>query len=345
MDGLGGGVGGLIAVVKDSATYVPAWDGNGNIMEYVSEDGSLAAHYEYSPFGETVIQSDPVADTFAFRFSIRHFDAEASLYYYGYRSYSPSVGRWLNRDPIEEGGGPNVYAYIVNQVFMYVDPFGLQQQNISCAGTCGAIIDDWVLAEITAQFAGWDSWEKKNSADWLGRRKAITIEDSLKLANGNQRYKDPKFFEFNKGVYPKCGTEDPSKSSVGCGRSVTLCGQSVRSAILWNIMYGIVGRHSGFTSQELRDGATNTKKKCGLLVDKYDEAVYGIGSGVFGKWNAGISIQDFGTKFNSLVQSSPDALREGNRSGGYNDLTTCQPCSEKPRETRHGGSEAPRRRL
>jgi RHS repeat-associated protein len=257
----------------------------------------------------------------------------------GSRYYSPGLGRWISRDPIEEDGGPNVYAFVGNQVLEYVDPHGLQQQNVSCGGICGAIIDEWILAEIQAQFSGWDAWKKNNSN---GETKPITIDDYLKWANGNQRYKDPSFFTFNRGVYPRCGTEDPSTSSVGCGRSVTLCGRCIRSSILGNIMYGIVGRYAGFTEQELRGGATNTKKKWGLRVDRYDEAAYGLGSGVFDNFVMALSVQGFCSRFNNLVQNNSDALREGNRSGGFNDLSTCRTCSERSQEGRHGGNESPR---
>ena len=40
------------------------------------------------------------------------------LYYYGYRYYDPETGRWLNRDPIEERGGVNLYGFVGN------DPVG-----------------------------------------------------------------------------------------------------------------------------------------------------------------------------------------------------------------------------
>ena len=36
------------------------------------------------------------------RFSTKYYDAETDLYYYGYRYYSPSLGRWISRDPITE---------------------------------------------------------------------------------------------------------------------------------------------------------------------------------------------------------------------------------------------------
>jgi RHS repeat-associated protein len=36
--------------------------------------------------------------------------------YYGYRYYHPQTGRWINRDPIEEDGGLNLYGFVGNDV-------------------------------------------------------------------------------------------------------------------------------------------------------------------------------------------------------------------------------------
>ena len=43
----------------------------------------------------------------------------------GYRYYSPELGRWINRDPIEEGGGANLYAPFINNSISRIDPIGL----------------------------------------------------------------------------------------------------------------------------------------------------------------------------------------------------------------------------
>jgi RHS repeat-associated protein len=67
-------------------------------------DGSIAAHYEYSPFGKAIIKTGPFADNNSYRFSTRYTDDETGLVYYGYRYYSPDLGRWINRDPIYELG-------------------------------------------------------------------------------------------------------------------------------------------------------------------------------------------------------------------------------------------------
>ena len=40
-------------------------------------------------------------------------------------AYSPSIGRWLNRDPIGEDGGVNLYAYVFNSPTNRSDASGL----------------------------------------------------------------------------------------------------------------------------------------------------------------------------------------------------------------------------
>jgi RHS repeat-associated protein len=60
------------------------------------------------------------------RFSTKYQDDETELLYYGYRYYSPSSGRWVSRDPIEEKGGPNIYGFVANDPMQRFDRLGLQ---------------------------------------------------------------------------------------------------------------------------------------------------------------------------------------------------------------------------
>lgn len=43
--------------------------------------------------------------------------------------YDSELGRWLSRDPIEEDGGVNLYAYVENNPINYYDLFGLDESN------------------------------------------------------------------------------------------------------------------------------------------------------------------------------------------------------------------------
>ena len=43
---------------------------------------------------------------------------------YQRRFYRPDLGRWLNRDPIEEEGGENLYAFCDNSPILYIDILG-----------------------------------------------------------------------------------------------------------------------------------------------------------------------------------------------------------------------------
>ena len=47
--------------------------------------------------------------------------------YYGYRYYQPEIGRWASRDPLEELGGLNVYAFVANSPNSLIDLLGAKK--------------------------------------------------------------------------------------------------------------------------------------------------------------------------------------------------------------------------
>ena len=128
-----GGVGGLLIerfhTLPSSGTHVPCYDGNGNVTELVKlANGSVSARYDYGAFGETIsMDGGTVAEANPFRFSTRYLDVETGLYNYGYRLYDAPNARWLNRDPIGERGGINLYATLHNDLVNAWDYLGLQE--------------------------------------------------------------------------------------------------------------------------------------------------------------------------------------------------------------------------
>ena len=119
-----GGVGGLLAVSLDGVFHLPCYDHNGNIVCYVLETGAIAAQHVYDPYGGVIESSGPFVGRFSFGFSTKYHDRETGLVAYQRRFYSPSLGRWLNRDPIEENGGENLYGFCGNNPIVNYDKNG-----------------------------------------------------------------------------------------------------------------------------------------------------------------------------------------------------------------------------
>ncbi len=125
-----GGVGGLLCTTSyglETEQWFPAYDGNGNVMAMVNtETGETQAQFEYDPFGREVRATGPALAHAKFRFSSKYLDGESGLSYYGYRFYNPGAGRWINRDPIGERGGRNLYIFIQNTPIINIDALGLE---------------------------------------------------------------------------------------------------------------------------------------------------------------------------------------------------------------------------
>ena len=126
-----GGIGGLVCRVDESGSaqgYL--YDANGNVIGLVDQSGKLVASYRYDGFGNLIEQDGPFAADNPWRFSTKYFDQQTGLYYYGYRYYLPEAGRWINRDPLGESGGYNLYAFVLNDPESWIDPFGLEFYDI-----------------------------------------------------------------------------------------------------------------------------------------------------------------------------------------------------------------------
>jgi len=97
----------------------------------MTDSGAVVAEFQYDAFGNTTSETISTnsagltSSMFPFRFSIKYFDSETGLTYYGYRYYSPEQGRGINRDPLGEAGGLNRYGFVENSPVKEIDPLGL----------------------------------------------------------------------------------------------------------------------------------------------------------------------------------------------------------------------------
>jgi RHS repeat-associated protein len=119
-----GGIGGLLARTDtNGSTYYHA-DGNGNITAMMDGNQDIVARYRYDGFGKLLGKWGSLADANTYRYSSKDYDRNSGMYYYGFRFYEPNFQRWLNRDPIGENGGFNLYRFNHNRPIVEVDPLG-----------------------------------------------------------------------------------------------------------------------------------------------------------------------------------------------------------------------------
>ena len=90
--------------------------------------GNVVSQYGYDPYGrQTKISgTGPDAD---FGYAGMYVHQRSGLNLTPHRAYNPAIGKFISRDPIEETGGINLYAYVENNPIQYADPSGLDGKD------------------------------------------------------------------------------------------------------------------------------------------------------------------------------------------------------------------------
>ena len=103
-----GGIGGLLELTQGGEHYSYLYDGKGNVNAVIDSSQAVVASYTYDEFGNLISESGALGQPY--RFSTKPYYSSLGLNDYGYRFYSPSMGRWITRDPLGETGGLNLYG-------------------------------------------------------------------------------------------------------------------------------------------------------------------------------------------------------------------------------------------
>ncbi len=118
-----GGVAGVMSKCVAQTTRF-AYDGV-KVMGVIETTGAIMARYDYDAYGDLISTEGAEARGNPFRFSTKYSDDETGWVYYGFRFYSPELGRWINRDPILEWGDPGLYGFVNNDAINALDISGL----------------------------------------------------------------------------------------------------------------------------------------------------------------------------------------------------------------------------
>jgi RHS repeat-associated protein len=112
-----------VGLAAGGALYFVHPDHLGTPQRITDAGQSVVWDIALAPFGGVAQLTPSLIDNL--RFPGQYADAEAGLSYNFFRDYDPSIGRYVESDPIGLGGGINTYAYVDGNPISNTDPAGL----------------------------------------------------------------------------------------------------------------------------------------------------------------------------------------------------------------------------
>ena len=148
------------------------------------------------------------------RFPGQYFDAESGLQDNHFRTYDPSIGRYISADPIGQLGGTNVYSYASNSPLFWIDPWGLLSYLVSRPAGIGGGIAHHNFVVTNANYIG----DPKATVHSFGQNSDLNMgnvgPDGSPSSVAEQTYADDYAFWTGLGRKDACMVDDSTSDAV-----------------------------------------------------------------------------------------------------------------------------------